>query len=167
MKLDVRYPIAVLLVAALAAGACSRQSNGGPVFGQADGQAIRERSQAVAAAFSAANLDQLLALYSPESILMPPQAPTVRGRDAIRTFFEDMLKNGGGQLESSTTDVGGAGELAYEAGTYVLHQKAADGTATRDRGKYMSVWRKRGNNPWMIDYTIWSSDLREPVQVSP
>ena len=61
---------------------------------------------------------------------------------------------------------GGHGTLAYESGTFSLIRKPASGPETRDRGKYMFIWRfYPAQKAWLIDYTIWSSDLPQRVTV--
>ena len=63
-------------------------------------------------------------------------------------------------------NVGGHGPLAYESGSYSLNRRPASGPHTRDRGKYMFIWRNT-NGQWQIEYTMWSSDLPEYVNIAP
>ncbi|MGE0043104.1 MAG: DUF4440 domain-containing protein [Vicinamibacterales bacterium] len=154
-----------LLIALVLTAACAAQPSTEAVFGQAQAQTVRDRSQALTAAINAGSVDQIVGFFNGDSVLLPAQAPTVRGRDAIQAYYQDFLAQGALSLESQTTDVGGHGPLAYETGSYTLTRTAEDGASTRDRGKYVFVWRDR-NGQWTIDYTIWASDLAEPVQIS-
>lgn len=151
-----------LLVAACAAG-CAQQ--GEPQFGQQDAAAIRQRTQAYAQTFNAKDLEKFVAFYSGETVFMPPNAPTMRGRDSVAEFHKRLFAEGAQGLEMESKDVGGHGTLAYESGTFTLRRTPEQGPETRDRGKYMFIWRfYRAQNTWLIDYAIWSSDLPQRVE---
>jgi uncharacterized protein (TIGR02246 family) len=156
--------LAVAAAVSIAAGGCGG-SAAEPGFTPADATAIRQRTQEFEAAFNGKDPEKVAAFYPPESVLMPPNAPTVRGRDVIRDFYKELYNQGGTDLEMETRDVRGHGPLAYEAGSYSINRRPKTGTPTRDRGKYMLIWRHQ-NNTWVIEYTIWSSDLPELVPLA-
>jgi uncharacterized protein (TIGR02246 family) len=155
--------VAAVTTASIAAGACSAPAQ--PGFTPADATAIRQRTQELKTAFNAKDPDKLAAFYPAEAVLMPPNAPTVRGKDSIRDFYRELYAQGGTDLELETRDVRGQGTMAYEAGTYSLNRRPAAGSATRDRGKYLLIWRHQ-NNAWTIESTIWCSDLPEAVPLA-
>ena len=156
------FKLAWLLSMALAA-ACSAPSE--PQFVQADANAIRQRTQEFEAGFNSKDAAKVAAFYPGEAVLMPPNAPTIRGREEIQKFYVDLYGQGASDLEMETKDVRGQGTLAYEAGTYSLNRRPATGDALRDRGKYLFIWRKQ-NNAWTIENTIWSSDLAAMVPIA-
>jgi uncharacterized protein (TIGR02246 family) len=151
-----------MLPVALAA-ACSGPTE--PQFVQADANTIRQRTQEYEAAFNAKDPAKVAAFYPSESVFMPPNAPTIRGREDIQKFYVDLYGQGATDLEMDTKDVRGHGPLAYEAGTYSLNRRPATGEALRDRGKYLFIWRNI-NSVWSIEYTSWSSDLPEMVPIA-
>ena len=164
MALATAVRFAAASVVALAASGCA----GGaaePAFTPADGTAIRQRTQDFEAAFNGKDPEKVAAFYPAESVLMPPNAPTIRGRDGIRDFYKELYAQGGTDLEMETKDVRGHGTMAYEAGGYSINRRPATGNPTRDRGKYMLIWRNQGGT-WTIEYTIWSSDLPELVPIA-
>jgi uncharacterized protein (TIGR02246 family) len=134
-------------------------------FTQAEATHIRQRTQEYEAAFNSKDPAKVAAFHPGESVLMPPNAPTIRGREDIQKFYVDLYAQGGTDLEMDTKDVRGHGTLAYEAGAYSLHRKPANGAAMRDRGKYLFIWRSL-NGVWSIEYTIWSSDLPEMLPLA-
>jgi uncharacterized protein (TIGR02246 family) len=144
------------------AAACSGPTE--PQFVQADAAQIRQRTQDYEAAFNSKDAARAAAFYSNESVFMPPNEPTIRGRADIQKFYVDFLVQGATDLEMDTKDVRGHGPLAYEAGGYTLHRKPENGTALRDRGKYLFIWRNM-NGAWNIEHAIWSSDLPEMVPI--
>ena len=157
--------LVVAMIALLAsASACGRTSE--MPFGTAESQVIRQRTTDFAAAFNAKGIDKITAFYSPESVFMPPNSPTRRGKETIAEYYKTLYNEGATELRMESQNVGGHGPLAYESGTYSLNRRPPTGPHTRDRGKYMFIWRNT-NGQWLIEYTMWSSDLPERVDIAP
>jgi ketosteroid isomerase-like protein len=150
----------LLGVLCLAAAACSA-GKPGEEFGMKDQAAIRGRSEAFVKAFNDKNIDQLLVIYAENSVFMPPNQPVIRGKDALKTFYDDLLKQGASNLKLDVGEVSGHGPLAYQAGTYQMELKPSAGPADHDRGKYLFIARKL-NGQWRYEYTVWNSDLPPP-----
>ena len=146
-----------LVVVIVGASACA-SSDAGDEFTPRDTEAIRQRSQQLATAFNAKQMDAILELYADNSVFMPPNAPILRGREPLRGFYQDLIGRAT-NLRLETEDVAGYGPLAYETGSFSLVYQ--DG-AVRDRGKYVFIWR-RMNDTWRTEKTIWSSDLPPPA----
>ena len=154
MRQTVRWAVFAVIVAASACGS----SQSGDEFTPGDAEAIRQRSQQLATAFNGKQMDAILELYADNSVFMPPNAPVLRGREPLRGFYQDLIGRST-NLRLESEEVSGHGPLAYETGTFsLIHQ---DG-ATRDRGKYVFIWRKL-NDIWRTEKTIWSSDLPPPT----
>ena len=147
----------LLAVVSLAAAGCSTAQSG-EEFGMKDQTQIRERTDAFVKAFNEKNVTEVLALYAENSTFMPPNQPIIRGKDALKSFYDDLLKSGAGNLKLNVTEVSGFGPLAYQSGTYEMDVKPASGTAARDRGKYLFVLRRMAGT-WRYEYTMWNSDL--------
>ena len=137
-----------------------------PQFGVAEAKVIRQRTADFATTFNTKEVDKLVGFYASEIVFMPPNAPKLRGKDAVANFFKDMFSQGATELKLESTDVGGHGPLAYESGTYSMNRRPTAGAHTRDRGKYMFIWRN-SNGQWLMEYTIWSSDLPDKVDIAP
>jgi len=127
-------------------------------FGMKDQAALRERTDAFVKAFNAKDVAQVLSIYTENSTFMPPNQPVIRGKDALKTFYDEMLAGGATNLKLDVTEVSGHGPLAYQAGTYEMDIKPATGPSTHDRGKYLFVARRMAN-AWRYEYTVWNSDL--------
>jgi ketosteroid isomerase-like protein len=155
-----------ILAATVAALSISCSQSTEPQFGQQDAANIRQRTQEYTRAFNTKDVQKVLPFYSGETVFMPPNAPTIRGRDAVGDFYKTMYAEGAGELALESKDVGGHGTLAFESGTFSLTRKPDSGPETRDRGKYMFIWRYYpAQKAWLVDYTIWSSDLPKRVTV--
>lgn len=132
-----------------------------PGFTRADADTIRKTASDLSAAYSAKNVDAAVELFSPEAVFMPPNAPLLRGRDAIRTYFTKRFAEGV-VLRLEPQDVGGDGQLAFQSGTYTVTIEKPGAAPIRDRGKYLFLSRLT-TGKWMFHQSIWSSDL--PPQV--
>ena len=123
-----------------------------------DQAAIREKNAEFVKAFNARDMNQILAAYTENSVFMPPNQPILRGKDALKTFYDEMLKAGGTNLKLDAGEISGHGPLAYQSGSYELDMKPAAGAETHDRGKYLFILRKMAGT-WRYEYTVWNSDL--------
>lgn len=149
----------LLIVAALSAAACAGGTRPGEEFTTKDAGAIRQQSDAFAKAFNAKNVSQIVDMYAENSVFMPPNQPVIRGKDALKMFYDDLItKQGATNLKLDAADVAGHGPLAYQSGTYELDYNAASGKSAHDRGKYLFILRNTMGT-WRYEYTVWNSDL--------
>jgi hypothetical protein len=71
----------------------------GPQFVQADANQIRQRTQEFEAAFNSKDPAKVTAFYPGESVLLPPNAPTIRGREGIEKFYAELYAQGATDLD--------------------------------------------------------------------
>ena len=96
---------------------------------------------------------------------MPPNAPTIRGREDIQKFYVDLYAQGGTDLEMDTKDVRGHGPLAYEAGALFAAPQARQRHRPA-RPRQVPVHLEKRERRLEIESTIWSSDLPEMVPMA-
>ncbi|HEY2431400.1 MAG TPA: DUF4440 domain-containing protein [Vicinamibacterales bacterium] len=130
----------------------------GEEFGMKDQAAIRERSDGFVKAFNAKSIDQVMGVYTENATFMPPNQPVLRGKDAVKMFYDDMMKAGATNLKVEAAEVSGHGPLAYQSGTYEMDLQPGKGPAEHDRGKYLFIARKMSGT-WRYEYMVWNSDL--------
>jgi ketosteroid isomerase-like protein len=149
-----RYVVtAAALALTFAVSACAtgaRQQE----FSTADVATIKQHATDLSTAFNQKNLDKIVEFYAENSVFMPPNAPQLRGREPLRSFYGEMIEKGATELTLDPAEVAGHGPIAYESGTYSVSY--ANGG--RDRGKYLLVLRNMAGT-WRTEKTIWSSDL--------
>lgn len=146
--------LCAVVALALAAAACSGPKQ--QEFTKTDAQSIRQRNDTYVQAFNSGQVGQVLDYYADNSVFMPPNQPTVRGKDALKNFYEEMLKNGATDLKLNVAEVGGSGPIAYQSGTYEMTYKGH--SPDHDRGKFLFVMRNMAGT-WRFEYTMWNSDL--------
>ncbi len=109
-------------------------------------------------AFAKADSEGLANLYAEDALVMPPNAPPVNGRPAIKTYLGAMAsttKAAGMSLKNgSVTGSDVCGDLGWISGTYSVQDSSG---TTIDSGNYMSV-HHRTNGSWLYIRDIWNSD---------
>ena len=116
---------------------------------------IGQLNETFNAAFNRGDGATLAALYVPNAVLLPPGAEVQKGRAAIRSFWEGMMREYG-DLKLSTVDLKRYGEdTVREIGSLTVRTKAAP--QRQLAGKYVVVWEKvRGN--WKLATDIANFD---------
>jgi len=125
----------------------------GQVSAPADPSAIKAGAEAWQAALNAKNIDGLVALYTEDARLMPPNAEMTTGHEAIRAVFGGMI-DAGISVELVTIEAAASGDKGHRIGTYKL---MSDG-AVVDAGKYIETWERGAGDQWHIANDIWNSD---------
>ena len=118
-------------------------------------------------AYNTGEPDRIIALYSEDAIVMPPDAPSVTGDAALRSFLADEMaeaKKGGitivltGDDEADTS-----GDLGWHRGTFKV---IGEGGASLGTGKYLEIW-EREQGKWRITRDIWNNDAAPPPPAPP
>ena len=130
----------------------------GPGVSRAEA-AIRQMTQDWAQACNNKQLDDLLAFYATDALVLRPNVPPVRGSAAIREFFVAALDAGLGDIEMEPLRVELAGDVAYQAGRCKMLVPVAVGKRREERGKYVIVMVKQKSGDWKVSVDCWSSDL--------
>jgi ketosteroid isomerase-like protein len=92
---------------------------------------------------NAGEAERLVAeFYSEDASFLPPDAPPVRRRSAIRAAIQEMLDAGVGELSIETVEIDGAGEFAYHIGTFRM------GKPVPETGKFLEVYRRQPDGSW-------------------
>jgi uncharacterized protein (TIGR02246 family) len=156
-----RMPIRVLIVSfviGVVAG-CSPSGPAGTTAAStaADEAVIRAGTETWNTAYNAGDVEKIVALYAEDAVVMPPYAPALKGREAIREYLTKDIaaaKAAGLTGKDGTSAVGVSGDLAWHAGT----SSVIDATGkTVETGNYVEVWR-RTNGKWLMVRDIWNDD---------
>ena|SRR5437868_5607573 len=124
---------------------------------------VRKNANDFAAAASHGNVDGMVSFYADDAILMPPGAPVMNGKAAIRQFWSGLTSLGAIDAKLTTDDVIQSGNLAAETGHFELSitpQGAPN--PIKDNGKYLVVWRNDGGE-WKIVRDIFNSSVPPPA----
>ncbi|MFW6202072.1 MAG: YybH family protein [Gemmatimonadota bacterium] len=102
-------------------------------------------------------------VYAEGGRLMPPNAPSAVGPEAVEGMMTQVLSEGTTlEISPSEVHVARAGDLAYDIGTYEMTVETPDGTI-EDEGKYLVVWEKV-DGEWKVKADMFNSNLPLPGQ---
>lgn len=109
--------------------------------------------------FVAENMpDSVAALFMEDGVMMPPNAPAVTGRAAIRDYLANGPTPEGTTVTFTAIDVQAVGPMAVERGSYVFAMPAmGPSPAMAIHGKYLVHWRDV-DGTWLQASTSWSDD---------
>ena len=112
-------------------------------------------------AAAAKDLEQTLAYYSDDAIVLPPNARSGTTKEAIRNIWKDLLASPGLVItwKPARVQLGKSGEMAWVSGVYELKMNDTTGKPINDRGKYLEVWEKQSDGNWRCVADMWNSDL--------
>ena len=124
-------------------------------------QALHDLDAKWSAAAGAKDIDKTVSYYAESAVVMPPNAPSAKTRETIRSAWKEMLTTPGAAISWKATkvEVAKSGDLAYVSGTYEEAMTDASGKSVKDHGKYVEVWKKQADGTWKVVADIWNSDL--------
>jgi ketosteroid isomerase-like protein len=107
------------------------------------------------------DVEKTISYYSDDAVVMPPNIPTLTGKEPIRTLWKSMLGSPdfSGGWKASKVEVAQSGDLAYVSGSYEFNEKDDSGKPITDKGKYLEVWKKQADGNWKCVADMFSSDL--------
>ena len=108
--------------------------------------------------------EHYLTLLADDAVLMPPNAPVVVGKDAIRKWSQEMSKlfriDRYAQIDD---EVVVNGNWAFRRATYNWSLTSlASGKSLRDSGKFIIIYRRQPDGSWRVARDIWNSDTQAP-----
>ena len=157
--MNVRRLVFASLVLVLTA-ACQPSTTAAPAApSEADLAAIKAVSNGFVAGFMAGDMDAVAAAYAEDAVLMPPNAPPVRGRAAIREFMATFPPVAEITLTDEHFEV--VGDLAVAYGKYTL-TFGVEGVPA-DTGSYMDIRKRQADGSWAYAADIFNSDLPAPA----
>ena len=127
----------------------------------ADESALRKLDDEWSRAAGSRDVEKTTSYYSDDAVVMPPNIPTLSGKEPIRTLWKSMLSSPefSGGWKATKVEVARSGDLAYVSGTYEFNEKDDNGKPITDKGKYLEVWKKQADGSWKCVADMFSSDL--------
>lgn len=129
--------------------------------------ALQAADQSWLKAYNSANADALASLYDEQAVLLPPGAPAVSGRAAIKAFFaKDVAESqkAGITFALGPNPAGGvSGSMGWQSGTYTVKDKSGK---VLEAGKYLSVSMKKGGK-WLYVRDTWNADAAPAPAATP
>ncbi len=146
----------VLASFAIGLAACGREGSAATARApnaESDTQAIEAAMRRYVSATNRGDIDALVALYTEDAVLLPPERGPIEGRNAIAEFWRQGTDE---DLAIATIRVDVHGDMGYLVGRYVL---PATSTEPADSGKYLVCLRRQPDGGWKVVADIWNSSV--------
>ena len=130
---------------------------------------LRDLDDQWAKAAAAKDVEQTIAYYSDDAIVLPPNATRAATKEAVRNVWKEMFASPGLVITWKPTKVqlAKSGDMGWVSGTYELTMNDASGKPIDDRGKYLEVWEKQTDGNWKCAADMWNSDLAASASAPP
>lgn len=127
----------------------------------ADESALRTLDEEWSRSVASRDVEKVISYYADDAVVMPPNIPTLTGKDSIRTLWRSMLESPlfSGGWKATKVEVAESGDLAYLSGNYEFREQDAGGNQITDKGKYLVVWKKQADGSWKCVANMFNSDL--------
>ena len=147
-----------LFLVALLTGCKSQVTSG---TSSADEATLRKLDDEWSKAVGSRDVEKATSYYSEDAVVMPPNIPTLTGKEPIRTLWRSMLESPAfsGGWKATKVEVARSGDLAYVSGNYEFKETDPNGNPMTDKGKYLEVWKKQSDGSWKCVADMFSSDL--------
>ena len=153
---------ALVLVLFLLALATACQTQATPDTRSADEATLRKLDDEWSkAAGSTKDVDKTVSFYTDDAVVMPPNIPTLTGKEPIRALWKSMLETPSfsGGWKATKVEIARSGDLAYVSGNYEFKETDAAGKPITDKGKYLEIWKKQADGSWKCVADMFNSDL--------
>jgi ketosteroid isomerase-like protein len=144
-------------------GACQTKSNYQSDIKsfRTDIQAIRTWLNNYTEAVNTADIERILSYESEDICYLTPNQPLFSGKENLRKWFLAYFNyfNPSERLDLLHFEV--FGDFAYLKGKYTINAKIKhSGEEIRDKGKFISFFKRQDNGSWICTQSIWNSDNR-------
>jgi ketosteroid isomerase-like protein len=127
----------------------------------ADEAALTKLDDEWSKAIGSRDVEKTISYYTDDAVVMPPNIPTLTGKEPIRSLWKSMLGSPtfSGGWKATKVEVARSGDLAYVSGNYEFNEQDNSGKPITDKGKYLEVWRKQLDGSWKCVANMFNSDL--------
>lgn len=114
---------------------------------------IRKTDDVFEKNFNEGNAAGIAELYTNDGMLLPTGSDFIKGKEAIRDFWQGAINMGIKEAKLDIVEVEAQGDVVVEMGHYQL--KGAN-SEVLDQGKYIVIW-KQEDGQWKLHRDIWNT----------
>jgi uncharacterized protein (TIGR02246 family) len=125
--------------------------------------AVVKVADAYLAAMKARDAAKIADLYTEDAIELPPYQKPVKGRAAIRNYYEQQFKGEPAEfsdLRLTRIEARTAGDIGYDVGSYSQKVTPKGGKPMEDTGNYTVILRRAEDGQWRVVYAIYNSHVQ-------
>lgn len=126
----------------------------------AETAALREAAAAYHAATEGSDIETFVALNATDILMMPPNAPSAQGRDAIREVVAGFMEMPNFQIRFDlvAAEVATSGDIGFTLANGQFSFQGPDGLTIEDSIRDFHLWKKDAAGAWKVAYDIWNSE---------
>ena len=125
-----------------------------------DRDAVARRRAGGVAVFNRGELAGLDDYIADDILVMAPDRPMVRGKEAWRAFMQEGFAAAKTRVSVRDVELEIAGDIAVDQFRWRMEIAPRDGSAAvHDEGKNIWIWRRGKGGAWRHWRAIWNSDL--------
>lgn len=99
------------------------------------------------------------AVYTEDAKIMPPDNPTVTGRQAAQEVWQGVINIGVKGVSLQTLELEELGDdRAVERGAATLEIQTEGGQTVQASAKFIVVWKRQADGSWKWDWDCWNMD---------
>src|SRR4051812_35676292 len=142
-------------------GGCSDNPASPADTAKADLKSLKDTDVALNSDLAARDLEKVLSHYADDAAMLPPNAPLMKGKEAIRSNYRELLADPNMSFAGTTvsTDVSKSGDMAYTQGLFALTGTNPKTKKTETvHGKYVTIFKKQADGTWKVVQDINNAD---------
>ncbi|MEO0998089.1 MAG: nuclear transport factor 2 family protein [Pseudomonadota bacterium] len=121
-----------------------------PDDGRYSEDGVREAAEQWIGHFTAGDLDGLMALYADDPFVALHGQPAMRGRQAVRTYFDGRIGAPGVAFRIAPESISIRGDTAILVSKYWFEVPRTDAAAYRDAGRSLIVYHWDDARGWLL-----------------
>lgn len=149
-------------------GSTPHASEAQEVDQEAEKASLMEADRAMSEAYSTSSspLDSVMSHFAEDALVLPPDAPMARGKEASRGVFAELEAMREYSLTWRPSMADASGDLGYTIGTYRMQFQDLGGRPVAIDGKYMTVWKKQPDGRWKVAVDMFNGN-GAPTPIEP
>jgi ketosteroid isomerase-like protein len=119
------------------------------------------------ATLDAGDVDGLIALWDDNGVQMPPNAPAIHGKPAIREAFSEILLSVDfEEFTINNEEVQVFGDFGFARGSYSFVNAMVEGDPVPFEGKYLTILKRQPDGSWKVYRDCFNSSTPPPPPTS-
>ena len=158
-KLFMILPLVFLLCFAFGCQKAEEVAEEPAVDVEADVEAIKGIIDDILRTWNEGDYEGYIALFDEETVMLPPNAPTVSGMETIRSIYRTHFDSSDFDLSITTEEIHVCGDLAFSRDGWKGSLNPKDGSEPIVfDNKVLSIYKRQSDGSWKIWRGMYSSN---------
>jgi uncharacterized protein (TIGR02246 family) len=130
------------------------------------GEEIKQLLKEWVEASNAGDIDRIMSLVTDNSVIIPPNAAPLIGKEAIRKDQQQSFDQYTSTGDEAVVDFHACGDFAFSRGTWTTSVTPKAGGESKElNGNFIDIYQQRPDGAWKLYWNMWSDEsLVSPPQ---